>query len=226
MIRTYNDDITSIQNKASDEEKPRGLCLALRNLIFPDKEEMTQKQIEKFDKIIKDFQKEISSKESMAIKLRSDYKIAKSRRIKTSENFFNINDLRQKISVVLDEINMLRKFQKIFSNAKFKLEKFKNTSLVTNELKMFQRNFNINVNEITDINGAISDMNVAMSEADTRFEQMNKNMWVKDDDGLEDDLRMFIGEDEDFDIDLPDITQDNEQPKVYPKKRERMAILE
>lgn len=183
--------------KAENTEPPppQNICTRLKGFVFPDREEMTRKQIAKFDEVIKNFQKQLSMKESEAHKLRCNLMDIRTGTIElqgiTSEEMEST--LSDKIRLLLAEIKMRRQYMYIFQNAKLRLETIQNSALVTNELSNLNKHYKeFDFDGIQNLSGIISDMDHDMNKLNVKVSTVSKNLWTTNEDELEDEFNKYL----------------------------------
>lgn len=167
---------------------------AIKEYFFPDREKVIQAQLEKFDRIIGEFQRQVNDKEHEVERLKLVMADLNNTSLKTPTNTFLLKETRNKMKMLFAEICMIQRYQKIFLATRLKLQTFQNTALVNNEMKSFQKNFKMDIRDVVDANHSITDINNTISEADARLEHITKNLWDEDESLLERDFQLFLGE--------------------------------
>lgn len=187
-----------MKSNAGTVSKPSNFCVVLKNMLFPDKEQLTIQQLEKFQSIIDKFQKQINEKEESAYKIKSSIMFIKNsqgKKVDIPNKMVMLNNLQNQIRLLFGEIKMLREYQTVFQKAKFKLETLNNTCLVANELKDLQKHVRgVDMKALSDMTGTMSDIDTELKEFDVRMQHASKNMWTEDETALENEFKMFMGE--------------------------------
>lgn len=186
--------------KVKDETpKPSsgGICTAMREYWFPDKEKLTEEKIRKYNETIEKYDKQLSEKRQEAIQYKKALIQLKRDQNDSVESMFLQADMKKKMNILCAEMQELEKYRDAMIGLRFRTENLRNTKIVTDEGVKFET-FDMNIQKSVNANHKMSDVDTYMKDSSSRIEHISQNLWFQREDNLQKEYRylMDVGDEE------------------------------